>query len=272
MTFDHLVRQVREGRLWTRGTPPVAIIGAGISGLAAYRAMLSEGILPIVLEQCHEAGGVWSILPHFTTYDGLIQNTSARQMALDGLAVPRPRHGDHFSREEYASYVHAYSESIYSRTRIFKGCKVQSIAREPDGATLAVRRFRSPQSELVAFEVDHVIYAGGSLHTPYLDPIPGIEKFRGLRVHSTDLGAFPSHGENMESHISLHSWPEYEYAAIDIFTCGRSDPHVALDYLRNALRPSRVEVHELLRGISPTGNASLKTGAIKTEHSPLTGA
>jgi Flavin-binding monooxygenase-like len=128
MTFDHLVRQVREGRLWTRGTPRVAIIGAGISGLAAYRAMLSEGILPIVLEQCHEAGGVWSILPHFTTYDGLIQNTSARQMALDGLAVPRPRHGDHFSREEYASYVHAYSESIYSRTRIFKGCKVQSIA------------------------------------------------------------------------------------------------------------------------------------------------
>src|SRR4029078_7533225 len=109
------------------------------------------------LEQCHEAGGVWSILPHFTRYAGLIQNTSARQMALHGVAIPLPRHRDHCSREEYASYVHAYSESIYSRTRIFKGCKVQSIAREPDGATLAVRRFRSPQSELAPFLADSCV-------------------------------------------------------------------------------------------------------------------
>jgi S-adenosylmethionine decarboxylase len=54
----------------------------------------------------------------------------------------------------------------------------------------------------------------------------------------------------MESHISLHSWPEHDYAAIDVFTCGVSDPHLAIDHLRRVMLPTRVELHELLRGIS----------------------
>ncbi|MCI4624712.1 MAG: adenosylmethionine decarboxylase [Candidatus Magnetoovum sp. WYHC-5] len=35
-----------------------------------------------------------------------------------------------------------------------------------------------------------------------------------------------------ESHLSIHTWPEYNYAAVDIFTCGNLiDPKVAADYL-----------------------------------------
>ena len=37
-----------------------------------------------------------------------------------------------------------------------------------------------------------------------------------------------------ESHISIHTWPECQFAAIDIFMCGRCQPQLAVDYLKNA--------------------------------------
>ena len=53
-----------------------------------------------------------------------------------------------------------------------------------------------------------------------------------------------------ESHISLHTWPEYGYAAIDFFTCGTAvDPYKAHDYLKEKLRAGVVQLRELPRGI-----------------------
>jgi len=51
-----------------------------------------------------------------------------------------------------------------------------------------------------------------------------------------------------ESHISIHTWPQYGYAAIDIFMCGTCNPFLAIPVLRNALAPKKVKVQEFLRG------------------------
>ena len=52
-----------------------------------------------------------------------------------------------------------------------------------------------------------------------------------------------------ESHISAHTWPEYGYIAIDIFTCGHNmKPEVAIDYLKAALKPKKIQKHTLSRG------------------------
>lgn len=51
-----------------------------------------------------------------------------------------------------------------------------------------------------------------------------------------------------ESHISIHSWPEHAYAAMDIFMCGETEPHRAVDILRDAFKPERVEIGEHRRG------------------------
>src|SRR5688572_21157878 len=51
-----------------------------------------------------------------------------------------------------------------------------------------------------------------------------------------------------ESHISIHTWPEAGYAALDIFMCGEADPDACIPVLREAFKASRVEVEEILRG------------------------
>lgn len=51
-----------------------------------------------------------------------------------------------------------------------------------------------------------------------------------------------------ESHITLHTWPEFDYAAFDVFMCGACEPRNAVEVLREALAPARTEVSEYLRG------------------------
>lgn len=52
-----------------------------------------------------------------------------------------------------------------------------------------------------------------------------------------------------ESHIAIHTWPEFNYIAIDIFTCGdKARPMRALRYLKKELKPKKVEIKEIKRG------------------------
>jgi len=51
-----------------------------------------------------------------------------------------------------------------------------------------------------------------------------------------------------ESHISIHTWPEAGYAALDVFMCGSANPDACIPVLREAFSAKRVGVNELLRG------------------------
>jgi S-adenosylmethionine decarboxylase len=54
-----------------------------------------------------------------------------------------------------------------------------------------------------------------------------------------------------ESHISIHTWPEREYAAIDIFMCGGCNPYLASKVLRDYFRPGNIQLSEHRRGVMP---------------------
>ena len=53
-----------------------------------------------------------------------------------------------------------------------------------------------------------------------------------------------------ESHISIHTWPEYRYAAVDVFTCGDDvDPEKAARLITERLEAKNHSLIELRRGI-----------------------
>ena len=79
----------------------------------------------------------------------------------------------------------------------------------------------------------------------------------GATVLGIDLHVFsPNGGVSgiavlQESHLSIHTWPEYEYAAIDLFVCGTINPRLAIPVLEEEFQSSRIEVQEIKRGVLP---------------------
>lgn len=72
-----------------------------------------------------------------------------------------------------------------------------------------------------------------------------------VHVHRFGSGGVSGIAVLAESHISIHTWPERAYAAIDIFMCGTCDPHDALPVLKRALAPETIQLAEQKRGIIP---------------------
>lgn len=53
-----------------------------------------------------------------------------------------------------------------------------------------------------------------------------------------------------ESHISIHTWPERAYAAIDVFMCGAAEPLKSVPVLRQYFKPATVQLGEQKRGLT----------------------
>lgn len=62
-----------------------------------------------------------------------------------------------------------------------------------------------------------------------------------------------------ESHFSVHTWPEYGYCALDIFTCGESvNGHKAMEYMKQALGAANASVIEVKRGVLDLPQSQIK--------------
>ena len=69
--------------------------------------------------------------------------------------------------------------------------------------------------------------------------------------HFTPNGGVSGVAVLAESHISIHTWPERGYAALDIFMCGNTQPEKAIDVLKQAFKPTRTDIKNHLRGLVP---------------------
>lgn len=61
-----------------------------------------------------------------------------------------------------------------------------------------------------------------------------------------------------ESHISIHTWPEMKYMALDVFMCGKSDPYLAVPVLHEFFKPGEMKIIESARGEGPNGKLNFE--------------
>jgi S-adenosylmethionine decarboxylase len=66
--------------------------------------------------------------------------------------------------------------------------------------------------------------------------------------HFTPNGGVSGVAVLSESHISIHSWPEAKYAALDVFMCGDATPELVVPVLKEAFQADSVVVKEHRRG------------------------
>jgi S-adenosylmethionine decarboxylase proenzyme len=75
----------------------------------------------------------------------------------------------------------------------------------------------------------------------------------GATVIESRFHAFSPHGVSgmviiAESHLSIHTWPQHGYAAVDVFSCGELDLEAGLAILEKSFKAGRKEAREFKRG------------------------
>ena len=96
----------------------------------------------------------------------------------------------------------------------------------------------------------HVLDDVDMVRTAMLDAATAV----GATILGEAFHEFDPHGVSgtvviAESHLSIHTWPENGYVAVDIYTCGGLDPRRGFDLLAERLRAGSSRVQEILRGL-----------------------
>ncbi|MBS8121606.1 adenosylmethionine decarboxylase [Candidatus Vampirococcus lugosii] len=92
------------------------------------------------------------------------------------------------------------------------------------------------------------------------DNIPNIDNFvqkitNGVKLNIVDKYSYNfGIGETIiyilsESHFAIHTYPEYNYISIDIYTCGKSNPYDAEQIIKESFSVKKINIHKLQRGI-----------------------
>lgn len=171
----------------------VAIIGAGVSGLAAIRSCLEEGLEPTCFERSDDVGGLWKFSDHTeegraSIYQSVFTNSSKEMMCFPDFPYP-----DDFPNFMHNSKLQEYITSFATEKNLLKYIQfetlVTSISKCPDFSTTGkweVTTEKNSKKETAVF--DAVMICSGHHVYPHLpkDSFPGLNRFKGKCFHSRD--------------------------------------------------------------------------------------
>lgn len=162
--------------------PSVAVIGTGPSGLATTKALLEQGIEPVVYDSAPGIGGMWGAPGRGAWSSYARTNLSKFSCVFSDFTWPQ--RSDVFPmRRTVVDYLNAYAEE-FRLARCFRlGTRVETVER------VARQRWRLTTlsgSEREVREFDWVIVATGVFSRPFVPDFDGLPGFQGRIFHAAE--------------------------------------------------------------------------------------
>jgi hypothetical protein len=160
----------------------VAIIGAGVQGLAAARTLVELGYEIRIFEKLDGIGGTWH---EKKSYPGLASHGPMKNLLYPDF--PGPAGFDEnkpIAREDFVAYLESYARHFRLLDLISFGCRVEEILDNP-GRPLLVKA-RGADGQTVEYACDYVVYTTFTT-VGFVPRFPGDETFPGRIVHTSDL-------------------------------------------------------------------------------------
>ncbi|KAK2880160.1 hypothetical protein FQN49_000507 [Arthroderma sp. PD_2] len=177
----------------------IAIIGAGVSGLASLKTCLENGITDVtVFEGRDVIGGQWNYqepdpesgATNSSVYDNVVLNSCRDTSCFSDFPIDPARYPDYFGHRQFLQYIHEYVDHfklaahIKLETKVIS-CRQQQHREEPEDVlekwTVVYQERRSEPAEAI---FDAVIACTGTLSKPLTPDFEGRDKFQGELFHS----------------------------------------------------------------------------------------
>ena len=148
----------------------VAVVGAGVAGLATAKVLRELGNEVVVYESCPDVGGVWSAT---RSYPGIRLQNDKGTYRFSDLAMPRS-YPEFPSGAQVRDYLETYAERAGLRDALRLGTEVVRARSTDDGWSLRLRTADGSEQEARA---DHLVVANGIFSLPHVPRLPGREQF-----------------------------------------------------------------------------------------------
>ena len=164
----------------------VAIVGAGLAGIAAARVFIDDGFDVTVYEKEPDLGGVWT---GTRAYPGLRTNTAKKVYRFSDLAYP-DEVKDYPSATDVHAYLKSYAEKFGVTGKIQFNTEITRLERSETGGkttfNISTKTVGDDASESTE-QYDFAVVCNGVFSTPKVPEIEGQEKFRGEVRHTSDF-------------------------------------------------------------------------------------
>ena len=160
----------------------VAIIGAGVAGLAAAKSLVKNGFSCKIYDRQPELGGVWA-----NGYAGF--GVQVQKDLYEFPEFPLPPEAENFTPgPAFRQYLEEYADKFEIRECLHLGMEVSSVERmSPGGWILQIDTGEGGVEE----QADFLIIATGLYsETPFLPDVAGMDAFKGQVLHSSDVKDF----------------------------------------------------------------------------------
>lgn len=156
----------------------IAVIGAGLSGLAAVKELTEKGHNVVCFEKGNDIGGVFA---ECGSYDSVYLTVSNYFMAYSDF-MPYGDSVRFWSRYEYKEYLDRYAEHFNLRTHIKFGFSLKQMEKSESGGWELT--FCTEDDRPFVDIFDRVVVCSGQFQRPNIPKIPGLDSFPGQIIHS----------------------------------------------------------------------------------------